>query len=764
MKKQLLLLGALFSSALAFSQDWEWDAELEAEDHLNIRDIAASDENTVDVLYAVGQFKDWLGIGSRWICTNNRSYDGFVAQYDLDGNIQWIIPFGTDSDQDEALAVTTDRGGNAYITGYISGEVESGNYVYRFGERRFTTSQTYINTPKEIFYAHGSGKHRPFVAKVNASGNVVWFDVIDAIEGKGTAIALAPGNDGSNVSPSFGTNGDLYVAGTYKPNNTATTLTLDQVEFSQKTGGFSAHTVPTVGTYGSNTMAFVCKYQTNTGSAPYYAAEWANYIGNTYSGTTREVVIKGIAVEFNMNNGYSADVFVTGYYVGDFTCSTSYGALSTSSPASTYEGFIGRLQENGGDWDFVHFLESNHTSGGSAEEVFGVATSLNAYTGEWYVTGNYISDSRELILTNPQNGSINATMLTSSNGGSDIFVIEFDRDGVFDWGVNYGSSDDDYASDIQCFDYTSGYLAVAGLYSDGFNIGSLSLSAISSSTDHFIARIDEGNGNPYWAKGIDAHQVSGDNRTRDAGPRIDFDATNGDDYLYHSGMFTSSESPTLINTFGTTYNTSSYLGKISMCNCPAAVIDAIATTRISANVIRVVFNEPASLACIDHYEILIDHSLGQSSSGIINPSTAGGQITRDIDIGTPTQGAIQVMTTCESTTNNDGPVLKKKESEGTKAKSNVIIVGSAADDDGVSVYPNPADNELQLFYSPAKGGDQVDEIRVFDLNGKEISVTVKGNNDEGTQFRIDTSVLKPGTYVLRIKTGDQMRTRKITVQ
>jgi len=54
---------------------------------------------------------------------NNTFFDVFLAKFDASGNWQWTKQFGF-SNNDEGRAVTTDRFGNVYITGYVRGALD----------------------------------------------------------------------------------------------------------------------------------------------------------------------------------------------------------------------------------------------------------------------------------------------------------------------------------------------------------------------------------------------------------------------------------------------------------------------------------------------------------------------------------------------------------------------------------------------------------------------------------------------------------------
>jgi hypothetical protein len=57
--------------------------------------------------------------------SNAGSWDGFISKYDASGNLSWTRQFGTAFD-DRGLCVAADNFGNAYISGFTSGVLQSG--------------------------------------------------------------------------------------------------------------------------------------------------------------------------------------------------------------------------------------------------------------------------------------------------------------------------------------------------------------------------------------------------------------------------------------------------------------------------------------------------------------------------------------------------------------------------------------------------------------------------------------------------------------
>jgi len=82
--------------------------------------------------------------------------------------------------------------------------------------------------------------------------------------------------------------------------------------------------------------------------------------------------------------------------------------------------------------------------------------------------------------------------------------------------------------------------------------------------------------------------------------------------------------------------------------------------------------------------------------------------------------------------------------------------------DDLNFHPNPNDGKFKLsFETPEKGNTN---IRIFDVNGKEV-YSEKINNFNGRyENTIDISENKKGTYFLHIQQGKKVSTRKIVLE
>jgi hypothetical protein len=75
------------------------------------------------------------------------------------------------------------------------------------------------------------------------------------------------------------------------------------------------------------------------------------------------------------------------------------------------------------------------------------------------------------------------------------------------------------------------------------------------------------------------------------------------------------------------------------------------------------------------------------------------------------------------------------------------------------LYPNPSSNEIILEW---KHEGKSAQVELMDLNGKSI---YKGNWEGNSVFRINTSQLSEGMYMVHVKAKDgSVTTRKVLIK
>ena len=252
--------------------------------------------------------------------TNTGISDSFVTKFDSAGQEEWTrqtAPYSADG----ALALATDASGNVYVTGYVSGQLDSsqtnqggvdayltkldadGTLVYnqQFGTADSDTATAVAVDAGGIVYVAGMKGANGYVARYDDSGGSPALDWESDLGDLGT--------DGAIGALALDSSGDVYVAGT------TTNAGLDNQVREAHSGG---------------TDGFVLKVNDANGNF-----QWV-----TYTGTAGDDSVKGIAIDPNTD-----DIYVTGETDSGF-------AGETDSPGPI-DAFVTRFDSNGG-LDFVH--------------------------------------------------------------------------------------------------------------------------------------------------------------------------------------------------------------------------------------------------------------------------------------------------------------------------------------------------------------------------------------------------------------------------
>lgn len=761
--KKMTLFFAIFLATFIISNaqsdpDWNWEQKLESEclpdggGNLDIKDITASydDPNHVitPYIYVVGKFNGTITLNGRTISSTDAcggaGYDGFLAQYDLNGNLQWVTSFGKNANDEEAgMAVTSDIVGNVYLTGYILPEADiSGNLYITMGKNLLTT--TSYTTPAGLTGSIGgyttaitpwSQQTVPYVAKFNKNGVIQWLEAVSAPDGRGLGIALSPANDGSGVSPGT-SDGDLYVTGYFKK-----FLGSCGVCHSPTTGGYNST---------SSEKTFVIKYKTAAGNRA-----WQNYINNDVFDASTFNVGRGVTVEddaidpFTMQRTADQDVYIVGEYNGYAVLDHTSSGMSRTLPTSAQvDGYIAKLDHTNGDFIWEQTVSSSGDDYVKEADMFAIKSEL-------YIIGDYPGNSTLTL-----NGASGSTT-TSGSGGGDIFISRYDWNGNVQWATTLASPDADYGTDIIAFKQTTTDLHIAGIYGDQLTDAwgqTLLIESPTAGPDHFIAKIDRSSGFTEWAEGVDASwddYISSSNYFYSR-PRIAYELNHPDE-VFMSGPFKMGETPTFVNTLSTSQNVASYVAERGTCNCPTG--ENVNVNRSNPNLAVVTWDDPDFATCVMEY--FVEYT--NQATFITNQSgpypISGGGYTANITT-TPDVYEWRIITSCTNGQANGSSTFLKN-GNNAKAYSEVIVSEGTAKDEKVKVFPNPATNNLFISGEFTKGTDGLQLVEVMDILGR----TVKTESIEGASvknYQLSLSGLETGVYIVKVKSTQHTHSFKIS--
>jgi hypothetical protein len=399
--------------------------------------------------------------------TSNSGTSAFVAKLNSAGTVLWAESLGGNAvAQANGVAVAAD--GSVYVAGSFSG------------------SGTFGSTPLTA-----SGTDDVFVAKLNASGSVLWAEHIGASGTTDTATAIATDSSGNvyltgsfsgtvNFNPSGTT--DLTSAGAtdafIAEYSSSSGWTLDwarQLGTSGAAAGSAIALVPGGGVVFTGSFAGTGTFGTTNLTASQDATDvfiaklngsgtptWASDLGETNSADQAT----SIAV------GSDGSVYTGGFFFGSITFPNGSG-VPTITSAGLDDGFITKQDSNG------NFLWAQDMGGKDSDEVLGIALGPdNSVSATGYFGGT---------------ATFGTTNLTTS-GVSAIFDTKFDASGNFLWVRQMGGGTDVNAKDLGTAIALGpdGSVYTAGNFNDTINAdpnaGTFNLQT-GSDTDHALDNV-----------------------------------------------------------------------------------------------------------------------------------------------------------------------------------------------------------------------------------------------------------------------------------
>lgn len=307
-------------------------------------------------VYVTGNFTGTANFGSTPI-TSYGSNDIFTAKYDALGNFQWVrYAGGTGIDNGKAISI--DGSGNCYVAGYFRDTIkfDSGNVIV------------------------GSGGYDIFLAKYDASGNLLWVRTGGgSSEDAGSGVAL----DAS---------GNVYITGKF--NGSATF------------GG-----LPSLVSAGSSDV-FVVKYNSSG------TEQWATRAGGSTNYYGRGDAGNSIDVD-NYGN-----VFIAGYIAG----TANFGTHQITA-AGGNDFFMAKYNQSISAWDWAVRGGSNNDDYNIyfEESAKGVGVDAN---GDAYCSAYFLGTA-----------SFEGTSTTITSVGTNNFcVVKYSSSGAFQWVQQSGGS------------------------------------------------------------------------------------------------------------------------------------------------------------------------------------------------------------------------------------------------------------------------------------------------------------------------------------
>ncbi|MBI3502269.1 MAG: T9SS type A sorting domain-containing protein [Bacteroidetes bacterium] len=403
--KKLLLVSTVFLAltvAHGQSSNWLWAKSAAGTGGDEGYSVSA---DAIGNVYVTGSFTSpTITFGTTTLTNTNNNAEVFITKYDANGNVLWAKS-ATGTGVDEGYSVSTDAGGNVFVTGYFWSP------TITFGSTTLTNA----------------GGFDVFIAKYDSNGNVLW-----ANNTGGTADDV-----GTSVSADAG--GNVFLTGYFKStaitfgSTTLTNTGFDNIFivkydangnalWAKSAGGTGAFSVVgfsasanaagnvfvTGGFGGSPTVTFGSTTLTNSGGGDVFVAKydsggnvvWVKSVGGT-----------GGDYGNSVSADTSGDVFVT----GRFTSPTLTFGSTTLTNIGTADVFVAKYDSNG------NVLWVKGAGGVNWDEAYSASADAS---GNVFVTGKFDSPTITFGSTTLTPPPANCTPQCDP-----IFIVKYDATG-----------------------------------------------------------------------------------------------------------------------------------------------------------------------------------------------------------------------------------------------------------------------------------------------------------------------------------------------
>ena len=446
MKTLIILFLLCFGSLYAQVQNWVWvqTASGSSTDRAN----AICTDNYGNS-YITGTFSSSCHFGGLVASSQFSAPVFFVAKIDSEGNWLWVVTPENASSISQSYAIAIDNEENVYVTGYYSGTLQLGDYIF------------YDNASADIF-----------VLKLSNEGEVIW-----AVRGGGIDFDAA-------YSIAIDNAGYIVIAGDF---SNETIIGTDYLQGQNLLNIFVAKLNP-AGNWlwarqASSSIGIQCAAVTAASSGGTYitgrfsgTGSFGEFITSNSSGY-RTFVAKldyngnwlyanEIISQNSNNSGTSlrADQYGNCYVTGSFSGGIIVGsnALNSAGPSDI---FVAKLDPNG-QWVWGNSAGSN-----GVDVAYGLELDENS---ELVIAGNFsnVCNFGDLSL--------------STNGNTGVFIAGVNQQGNWIWAIQAETSYNVSANGVAIT--SNSEVMLAGSYSGYMTFGTI-ITPIASMWDIFVAKL-----------------------------------------------------------------------------------------------------------------------------------------------------------------------------------------------------------------------------------------------------------------------------------
>ena len=478
MKKiyHILFIVAFTGIYSAFAQttpSWQWVKQAGGASTDNVASSAIDNQGNV---YVTGTYySTTMAFGAQTITNSGpggdfNTRDIYFAKYDANGNLVWVKNIGTPL-HDDVLAIATDNQGNIYLGGsYQSESIAFGNFTLTNSSNKTDLYLVKYNSDGNALWAKsamGTMYETVRTLKTDTEGNIYMGGLFNSATldfGNNVIANLTPGTSDQDVYLVKLNSEGIAQWVRYAGGNTyddVMDVTLDAQGNVYMTGYFYSTQI----TFGTTTLTntnvygdiYIVKYNSNG------TVVWAKRQGGDNYDVPNAIV--------HDNNGH--------FYIGGYfqSASIAIGGTTLTNSGTYFDFFIAKYNDSDGTpvW-------AKTASGPRSDSVKDLVLDSE---GSIYALGSFGGfGTGTSSITFPGMGTI------TSQGGSDMFFVKYNTDGILQWLKTAGGTEADF-----------GVSAVINSQNNIYTVGTLGSSAVNFDSaqassagyeDLFIARLDTG--------------------------------------------------------------------------------------------------------------------------------------------------------------------------------------------------------------------------------------------------------------------------------
>jgi len=486
-----------------------------------------------------------------------------------------------------------------------------------------------------------------------------------------------------------------------------------------------------------------------------------------FTGLTSNDFSESFAVALNKNG--NGEIYTTGYFGGTVDFDPGVGIFNITASGSNIDIFVCKL-DSSGNFIWARAFQNIFSSAVS----YGITLTLDpSGNGDVYTAGNFTG----LVDFDPDIGTYN--LASSGLGFTDMFISKLNGSGNLVWARRMGGPDNDLircilADSVSGRLYTTGYFAATADLEPGTGVTNFTAAG---DWDAFLGAMDT-SGNFIWAK-----PISGVGR--DLGMSLTMDPS-GSGSIFSTGSFNGTtdfdpDTSVVFNMTSASYDV--FILKVDSSGNFTWAKSMGGTGGDEAFSIQIDPTGSGDIYTTGYFETTCDFDPGPATYNITEAGGgdvflskldsagnfawaramggAGSDYGDDLDISS--SGKIFLAGMFESSTVAFDSTMLSNVNTGfddmfiakldTAIVTGIVPVLSAS---GISIFPNPVENELTIRYDQPEG---IVKLEIYNVTGKKYfeKISEKTSPEE----KVNMSQFAAGAYFIKVFTRTDAITLKV---